>query len=101
VAHYDAPDPWGNAQPRVLPKVPGINAQPMTRNQGIGHTPWRVAASTTPRVRGVGTAVPTGGTGTRSQQPRKPTTAKKKRRKPRSTAPSGATLHALWAQGKL
>lgn len=97
MAHYDKQDSSGNPLVRALPKVPGINAQPMTRNAGIGHTPWRTSATVTPKTKGVNSAKPTSG----RHQPRTHQ-GNPRKRKPRGKAPiSGATLHAQWARGTL
>ena len=50
-------DGRGTPLSRTFPKVPGINAQPMTHDASIGHTPARISPTA---VAVQATAVPTG-----------------------------------------
>jgi hypothetical protein len=90
--HGTAHSPYGHYAVGVA--VPNPSSPPPT----AGH--WRTNGNPNPCVvRGLGSAVPTGGRGL--PQPRVANTPKRRRRRAKPSGPTAAQLHAAWAKGTL
>lgn len=102
MAHTLPPQPTPvaacNPVPRVLPHVPGANAQPMAATRVTTTKGARLRVGAPMPLRPKGTARPTGGA---HDLPQPKARKRRKRGTVKPAQPTNATLHAAWARGTL